>query len=86
MGFRIKKTGMSEKVENVLKERISVKIGESEKWGWIVPAKWRAELGISNWSDEQAKGKMAIQFNNGEQWLVELRGSGWIKDCKEGKS
>ena len=20
------------------------------------------------------------------QWLVELRGSGWIKDCKEGKS
>ena len=29
---------------------------------------------------------MAIQFDNGEAWLVELRGSGWIKDCKEGKS
>ena len=30
---------------------------------------------------------MAIQFDNGEtEWLVELRGSGWIKDCEEGKS
>ena len=29
---------------------------------------------------------MAIQFDNGEEWLAELRGSGWIKDCKEGKS
>ena len=29
---------------------------------------------------------MAIQFDNGEAWLVELSGSGWIKDCKEGKS
>ena len=29
---------------------------------------------------------MAIQFDNGEEWLVELSGSGWIKDCKEGKS
>jgi len=54
--------------------------------GWIVPAKWRAELGISKWSNEQAKGKMAIQFDNGENWLVEQRGSGWIKDCAEGKS
>ena len=43
-------------------------------------------MGISEWSDDQAKGKMAIQFDNGEEWLVELRGSGWIKDCKEGKS
>ena len=55
-------------------------------WGWIVPAKWRAELGISERSDDQAKGKMAIQFDNGEEWLVELRGSGWIKDRKEVKS
>ena len=54
--------------------------------GWIVPAKWRAELGISEWSDDQAKGKVAIQFDNGDKWLVELRGSGWIKDCTEGKS
>ena len=29
---------------------------------------------------------MAIQFDNGEKWLVEQRGSGWIKDCTEGKS
>ena len=43
-------------------------------------------MGISEWSDDQAKGKMAIQFDNGEEWLVELRGSGWIKDCTEGKS
>ena len=48
--------------------------------------KWRAELGISEWSDDQSKGKMAIQFDNGEAWLVELSGSGWIKDSKEGKS
>ena len=51
-----------------------------------MPAKWRAKLGISEWSDEQAKGKMAIQFDNGDKWLVELRGSGWIKDCTEAKS
>ena len=51
-----------------------------------MPAKWRAELGISEWSDDQAKGKIVIQFDNGEKWLVELRGSGWIKDCKEGGS
>ena len=41
-----------------------------------MPAGWRAELGISKWSDDQAKGKMAIQFDNGDKWLVELRGSG----------
>ena len=29
---------------------------------------------------------MAIQFDNGEKWLVELGGSGWIKDCTERKS
>ena len=29
---------------------------------------------------------MAIQFDNGEKWLVEMRGSGRIKDCTEGKS
>ena len=29
---------------------------------------------------------MVIQFDNGEKWLAELRGSGWIKDCKEGES
>jgi hypothetical protein len=82
MGCRIKKAVVSEEVENAMKERISVKVDGKEMWGWIVPAKWRAELGISEWSDDQAKGKMAIQSDNGEAWLVELRGSGWIKDCK----
>ena len=48
-----------------------------------MPAKWRAELGISEWSDDQAKGKMAIQFDNGEEWLVELRGSGWRRKILE---
>ena len=54
-----------------MKERVSVKVDGVEMWGWIVPAKWRAELGISEWSDDQAKGKMAIQFDNGEKWLVD---------------
>ena len=43
-------------------------------------------MGISEWSDEQPKGKVVIQFDNGEKWLLELGGSGWIKNCKEGKS
>ena len=81
MGCRIKKAVVSEEVENAMKERISVKVDGVE-----MPAKWRAELGISEWSDDQAKGKMPNQFDNGEKWLVEQRGSGWIKDCKEGKS
>ena len=84
--YRIKKAVVSEEVENAMKESVSVKVDGVEMWGWIVPAKWRAELGISECSDDQAKGKMAIQFDNGEKWLVELRGSGWIKDCTEGKS
>ena len=62
MGCRIKKAVVSEEVENAMKERISVKVDGEEMWGWIVPAKWRAELGISEWSDDQAKGKMAIQL------------------------
>ena len=77
-GCRIKKAVVSEK------ERVSVKVDGVELWGWIAPAKWRAELGISEWSDDQSKRKMA-QFDNGEKWLVELRESGWIKDRKEGK-
>ena len=81
MGCRIKKAVVSEEAENAIKERISVKVDGSEMWGWIVPAKWRAELGILERNNEQAKGKTVIQFDNGDKWLVELRGSGWIKDC-----
>ena len=76
VGCRIKKAEVSEEVKNAMKERISVKVDGEEMWGWIVPAKWRAELGISEWSDDQVKGKLAIQFDNGEKWLAELRGSG----------
>ena len=48
---------------------MTLQLGGEEIWGWIVPAKWRAELGILKRSDDQAKGKMAIQFDNGEEWL-----------------
>ena len=47
MGCRIKKVVVSEKAENAMKERVSVKVDGVEMWEWIVPAKWRAELGIS---------------------------------------
>ena len=60
MGCRIKEAEVSEEVKNAMKERMSVKIDGCEMWGWIAPAKWRAELGISDWSDEPAKGKMEI--------------------------
>ena len=76
MGCRIKKAVVSEEVENAMKERVSVTVDGVEMGGWIVPAKWRAELGILEWSDDQAKGKMVIQSDNGDKWLVELRGSG----------
>ena len=85
MGCRIKKAEVPEEVENTMKERMSVKGDRCEMCGWIAPAKWIAELCISDWSDEQAKRKMAIQFNIGKKWIVQLRGT-WIKDCKEGKS
>ena len=62
MGCRIKKAVVSEEVENATKERVSVEVDGVEMWGWIVPAKWGAELGISEWSDDQAKGKMAISL------------------------
>ncbi len=60
-----------------------MKVDGCEMRGLIAAAKRRAELGISDWSDEQAKGKMAIQYDKDDKSLVELRGSGWIKDCKE---
>ena len=67
MGCQIMKAVVSEEVKNAMKERMSVKVDGVEMWGCIVPAKWRAELGISEWSDDQAKGKMAIQFDNGDK-------------------
>ena len=46
MGCRIKKAVVSEEVENAMTERGSVKVDGVEMWRWMVPAKWRAELGI----------------------------------------
>ena len=34
---------------------------------WMTQAKWRAELGIEQWNDEEAKGKMVIKLNDGEE-------------------
>ena len=27
---------------------------------------------------------MVIKLDDGEQWIVEVRGGGWIKDCESG--
>jgi len=75
-GVESRRQRFQRKWRNAVKERISVKVEGVKMWGWIAPAKWRAELGILGWSDEQAKRKMGIQFENGDKWLVELRGSG----------
>ena len=48
MGCRIKKAAISEEVENATKEELSVKVDGCEMWEWMAPAKWRAELGISD--------------------------------------
>ena len=37
------------------------------------------------WNDEEAKGKMVIKLDDGEEWIVEVRGGGWIKDCESGR-
>ena len=76
---------ISEEVDSAMKEKMSVKVDGCGMCGWIAPPKWRADvafqIGVMN-----KRRKMAIQFDNGDQWRVELRGSGWSKDCKEGKS
>ena len=51
----------------------------------MTQAKWSAELGIDQWNDEEAKGKMVIKLDDGEEWIVEVRGGGWIKDCESGR-
>ena len=48
----------------------------TEVRGWMTQAKWRAELGIEQWNDEEAKGKMVIKLDDGEEWIVEVRGGG----------
>ena len=48
----------------------------TEVRGWMPQATWRAELGIEQWNDEEAKGKMVIKLDDGEEWIVEVRGGG----------
>ena len=92
MGCRIKKAITSEEAENAMKEWVQVKGHGIDAKGWMAPAKWRAELGIQQWKDEEVKGKMAIKLSEGdtreeeeEEWLVEVRGGGWILECKSGR-
>ena len=82
MGCRVKKAVASEEVENAMKEYVQVVIDGSKRRGWMAPAKWRAELEIESWEDEEVKGKMAIKLDDGEELLVEMRGGGWVMDCK----
>ena len=42
-------------------------------------AKWREELGIEKWNDEEAKGKMA----SGEELLGEVKKGGWFSASDE---
>ena len=92
MGCRVKKAVASEEAENAMKERVSLRVDDKrvspmveEVKGWMAPAKWRAELGITQWGDEEAKGKMAIKMDDGAEWLIEVRGGGWIMECESGK-
>ena len=55
---------------------------ESEgRRGWMAPAKWREELGIEKWTDEEAKGKMAIKMDDEEELLGEEKKGGWFSAC-----
>ena len=47
----------------------------------MAPAKWREEPGIEKWTDEEAKGKMAIKMDNGEELLGEEKKGGWFGAC-----
>ena len=85
LGSRIKKAVASEEAENAMKELVQVSVDGTEVRGWMTQAKWRAELGIGQWNDEEAKGKMVIKLDDGEEWIVEVRGGGWIKDCESGR-
>ena len=53
---------------------MQVKVDGMEVRGWMTPAKWRAELGMEQWNDE-----------DGEEWIVEVKGGGWIEECESGR-
>ena len=66
LGSRIKKAVASEEAENAMKEYVQVSVDGMEVRGWMAPAKSRAELGIEQWNDEEAKVKMVIKLDDGE--------------------
>ena len=84
LGSRIKKAVASEEAENAMKELVQVSVDGTEVRGWMTQAKWRAELGIEQWNDEEAKGKMVIKLDDGEEWMVEVRGVDGSKIVKVG--
>ena len=75
---------VSEADENAVKKRVRVGPAKDGRRGWMAPAKWREELGIGGWSDEEAKEKMAIKMDDGEELLGEVNGGGWFGAHKVG--
>ena len=70
MACRVKEAVVSEVASNAVKELVLVEIEKGDKRrGWMAPAKWRDELGIEKWTDEEAKGKVAIKMESGEELL-----------------
>ena len=51
---------VSEVATNAGKKRVRLGHESEGKRGWMAPAKWREELDIEKWNDEEAKGKLAI--------------------------
>ena len=76
LGSRIKKAVASEEAENAMKETVQVSVDGTDVRGWMTQAKWRAELGIDQWNDEEAKGKTVIKLDDGEEWIARVRGGG----------
>ena len=81
MGCRIKAEVVSEVAANAVKERVRLGKESEGRRGWMAPAKWREELGIEKWTDEEAKGKMAIKMDDEEELLGEEKKGGWFKAC-----
>ena len=46
-------------------------------------AKYREELDIEKWTDEEAKTKMAIKMDDGEELFGEEKKGGWFSACDE---
>ena len=84
LACRVKKAVVSEADENAVKKRVRVGPAKDGRRGWMAPAKWREELGIGGWSDEEAKEKMAIKMDDGEELLGEVNGGGWFGAHKVG--